>query len=218
MPTSVGPNIVESGLVLSLDAGDKNSYSGSGTTWNDLSGSGVNGTLVNGPTFNSANGGSIVFDGVNDYVNCSSGITTTATITVSAWVRLSVNNTNQHIVDSSGNTWHLAVLSTGIAYFWDGLTYHTSGNILNTNTWYMVTGIKTPTTNDVYINGILSSTLNSTRSVPTNNLNLARWQGESGTPSRYFNGNISSTQIYNRTLSATEVLQNYNATKTRFNL
>ena len=61
------PRIVTSGLVLALDAADRNSYPGSGTTWTDLSGNANNGTLTNGPTFNSANGGSIVFDGTNDF-------------------------------------------------------------------------------------------------------------------------------------------------------
>jgi hypothetical protein len=64
-----GPNIVTDGLVLYLDAANQKSYPGTGTTWNDLSGNGNNGTLVNGPTFNSDNNGSIVFDGVDDYVN-----------------------------------------------------------------------------------------------------------------------------------------------------
>jgi len=70
MSYSNGPTIVTDGLVLALDAADKNSYPGSGTTWNDLAGSN-NGTLTNGPTFDSGNGGSIVFDGVDDYVNLS---------------------------------------------------------------------------------------------------------------------------------------------------
>jgi hypothetical protein len=61
--------IVQSGLVLNLDAGVSSSYPGSGTTWTDLSGNGNTGTLTNGPTYNSANGGSLVFDGVDDYVN-----------------------------------------------------------------------------------------------------------------------------------------------------
>jgi len=64
-----GPKIVTSGLVLALDAGNTKSYPGSGTVWTDLSGNGNTGTLTNGPTFNSSNGGSIVFDGVDDFVN-----------------------------------------------------------------------------------------------------------------------------------------------------
>jgi len=60
--------IIQNGLVLNLDAGASTSYPGSGTTWTDLSGNSNNGTLTNGPTYSSSNGGSIVFDGSNDYV------------------------------------------------------------------------------------------------------------------------------------------------------
>jgi hypothetical protein len=62
-----GPKIVTDGLVLCLDAANRKSYPGTGTAWNDLSGNGNNGTLVNGPTFSSANGGNLSFDGTNDY-------------------------------------------------------------------------------------------------------------------------------------------------------
>ena len=72
MGAAAGPNVVEDGLVLALDAGNTKSYPGSGTTWTDLSGKDNNGTLTDGPTFNSANGGSIVFDGTNDQINCGS--------------------------------------------------------------------------------------------------------------------------------------------------
>jgi hypothetical protein len=215
-----GPgNIVTNGLVLYLDAANYQSYVSGSTTWRDLSSSNLSGSLINGPTYNSGNAGSIVFDGVDDYVNCGSGISTTTTITVNAWVKLSINNNYQHIVDSSGNTWHLAVLNNGRAYFWDGNVYHTAGGILSTNTWYMVTGVKTLITNDIYINGTINNSLNSTSSINTNTVNLSRWQGNLDNPiSRYLNGNIATTQIYNRALTASEVLQNYNATKGRFGL
>ena len=62
------PRIVTNGLVLCLDAGSRKSYGGTGNVWRDLAGSN-NGTLTNGPTFSSANGGSIAFDGTNDYVS-----------------------------------------------------------------------------------------------------------------------------------------------------
>ncbi len=217
MAFNYSPKIVTDGLVLYLDTANQYSYVSGSTSWNDISRGGNNGTLVNGPTYNSANGGSIVFDGVDDYVNCGSGVITTTTITVNAWIKLNINNDYQHVVDSSSNTWHLAILNNGKAYFYDGSTYHTSGSTLNTNMWYMITGVKTLTTNNIYVNGILSDSLLSSNPVPTNTLNLARWQGTIP-PSRYLNGNIPSVQIYNRALSATEVLQNYNATKTRFGL
>ena len=65
------PRTITDGLVLCLDAANRKSYPGSGTTWTDLSGRGNTGTLTNGPTYSSANGGSIVFDGTDDIVNTS---------------------------------------------------------------------------------------------------------------------------------------------------
>ena len=68
MAFNFSPKIVTNGLVLALDAANTKSYPGSGTVWSDLTPNGNNGALTNGPTFNSANGGSIVFDGTNDYL------------------------------------------------------------------------------------------------------------------------------------------------------
>ena len=210
-------NLVTNGLVLDLDAAKLDSYPGSGTTWRDISGNGNNGTLTNGPTFSGiGKQAAIVFDGVDDIVNCGSGITTTTTITVNAWVKLNVNNIFQHIVDSANNTWHLAVLNSGNIYFFDGNVYHTAGGVLNTNTWYMVTGIKTLTTNDVYINGTLSNSLSSSTSITTNNVWIGLWQPPS--TGRALNGRVGSTQIYNRVLSAAEITQNFNALRGRYGI
>ena len=79
MPTSAGPNIIETGLVLALDAADRNSYTSGSASWFDLSGGSNTGTLTNGPTFNVANGGGIQFDGVNDYISASTSISTNNT-------------------------------------------------------------------------------------------------------------------------------------------
>ena len=91
MAFSRGPNILRDGLVLTYDAASKRSYPGSGTTWFDLISSN-NGTLTGGPTFDSGNGGSIVFDGTDDYVNgpaTNSVIgNNRATLTLSAWVKI----------------------------------------------------------------------------------------------------------------------------------
>jgi hypothetical protein len=214
MATAYSPLVVTDGLVMYLDAGNTKSYPGSGTTWTDISRNGNNGTLTNGPTFNSANGGSIVFDGADDYVNCGSGMSATGKITVSTWVKFNTVSIFQHIVDSSSNTWHLAMLGN-IPYFWNGSTYHQTGTALSTNTWYMVTGVQ-GTTLDVYVNGILSNSLESNINITTNNVWLGLWQPPGG--GRALSGNIATTQIYSRALSQTEILQNYNATKTRFGL
>lgn len=88
MAFNFSPKIVTNGLVLYLDAANTRSYAGSGTVWNDLSRSGNNGTLVNGPTFNSGNGGSIVFDGTNDFVSVSDNSTINGTSqTISVWFK-----------------------------------------------------------------------------------------------------------------------------------
>ena len=84
-----GPEIIEDGLVICLDAGNPRSYPGTGTTWTDLSGNGNNGTLVNGPTYSGSNGGSIVFDGVNDGVQLPHNsywvITPTSSYSLCCW-------------------------------------------------------------------------------------------------------------------------------------
>ena len=206
-------NIVKSNLKLYVDAGRFDSYIGSGTTWSDLSGNNNNGTLVNGTGYNSSGVGSMVFDGSDDYVNCGNGITTTTQITVSAWVKLNVNNIFQHIVDSANNTWHLAMLNQRL-YFWDNNVYHTNGPILSTGKWYHVVGVKTATTNDIYVNGILGSSLDSNVSIPTNNVWIGRWQPPGD--GRIFNGNISNVQIYDTALTPQQILQNFNAQKYRF--
>lgn len=79
--------IVTDGLVLALDAADTNSYTSGSTTWRDMSGNGNNSTLTNGPTFDSGNGGSIVFDRVDDYANFYAPNLTTTT-TVEMWTKI----------------------------------------------------------------------------------------------------------------------------------
>ena len=93
MAINVRPSIVTSGLVLNLDAANMKSYPRSGTTWRDLSGLGNNGTLTNGPTFNSQNGGSIVFDGVDDYasINNTIGNFGTSDFTINFFFKLCLN-------------------------------------------------------------------------------------------------------------------------------
>jgi len=205
--------MVTSNLVLNLDAGNPNSYNGSGTTWTDLSGLNNNGTLVNGPTYSSANGGSIVFDGLNDYVNCGNPSISIGKITVNAWVKITTGSVFQHIVDSGSDSWHLAILNDNRPYFYNGSTYHTAASIISVGQWYMLTGVQ-GTTLDIYINGVLSQSIASNVNVTTNNLNLGRWQ--SGT--RPLNGNIAQASIYNKALTASEVAQNFNATKSRYGL
>jgi hypothetical protein len=154
----------------------------------------------------------MTFDGTDDYVNCGNISTQSGKITVNALVRLNTVSTFQHIVDSSSNSWHLAMLGN-IPYFWNGTTYHQTGIALSAGIWYMITGVQGITL-DIYVNGQLSNSLNSDISITTNNVWIGAWQ--SGT--RPLNGNVAAIQIYNRALTASEIQQNFNAVRGRYGI
>ena len=208
-------DLVTDGLVLNLDAGDPRSYPGSGSTWTDLSGNGNSGTFgasTAAPTYNNANGGSLVFDGTNDYVSLGTPSIGTGKITVSAWIKITTGGIYQHIVDNQSSEWHLAILNDNRPYFFNGVVNHNSTPQLSTGVWYMITGVQ-GITNDLYVNGVLAQSIESNVNITTNTPHIGRWYNG---PSRYFNGNISNVSIYNRALSAAEIAQNYDALKVRY--
>jgi hypothetical protein len=248
-----GPNIVRDGLVLYLDAGSPNSYQGIGTIWKDISKVNQNnGTLINGPTFNSGNNGSIVFDGTNDYVNLgdsdlfsfTSGGGVDLPFTIGCWVRLNAYGSgaalyfillskSRYLLPGGwtrewifGHTNSSGILVTLFVNDFNSIG-KTVGSPLSLNTWnYCVctyNGNETVGGLSIYINGILQSTSNITAGTYTGMSNttvpveIGR-QNNTGGDSGYLNGNISSVQLYNRALTPSEVLQNYNATKGRFGL
>jgi hypothetical protein len=227
MAFNYSPKIIQDGLVLYLDAANTKSYPTTGTTWTDLSRSGNNGTLINGPTFNSANGGSIVFDGSNDYIKPPNSTTLQLTnFTLSSWVRINVQNINQYIIDTSTNGsfgfgYSYRIKTDNKIRFWayNANNALDSTTTISPNIWYniLVTYNNTSKIQSIYINGVfnVSNTHNSGFVVSTvTNLRI----GGSLVLGGYINGNIAQTQIYNRALSASEILQNYNATKSRFGL
>jgi hypothetical protein len=225
-------NIVTDGLVFNLDCSQKNSYPGSGSTWYDLSGNGVNGTLTNGPTYNSSNGGSILFDGANDVVDCGNNPTLRPTVfTQTSWIYNTQSGGQQGIFGSyyeprvSG--FFVSLLdnkprfvigtNTGAGI---GLYTEISGSIINQNTWCQVTISYDGTTMKIYKNGVLdaSSTWTSGIGYDINNkVAIGAVMISSGFVIP-FKGNISNCLLYNRTLSQTEITQNYNAQKTKFGL
>ena len=222
---SSGP-LITSGLVLNLDASNAASYPGSGTTWTDLSSSSNSGTLTNGPTYSSSNGGSIVFDGSNDIVSSfSTQISGTGSKTISSWIKL--NTTSRAGI---AGTRSLAEWGWGFTANRSGVGtldfYDTRGSSLSaaaglgTNIWYHVT----VTYDDsrmvtLYVNGsqvAISST-------PFAALNASSFTGVIGNEDEYtnpfyhpFRGSIAQVAIYNRALTAVEVLENYNALRPRF--
>jgi hypothetical protein len=239
MSVKGGPNTVTNGLVLELDAGNIKSYQSGSTTWFDKSGFANNGTLVNGPTFNSGSNGSIVFDGVDDYIQLVNSTTykTQFPLTVSTWVNVQTlanygvlirtdNTSDAHwgVALIVGNSYELAIsYGNGTSNDSNGRrTYATSTSLINTNTWYnCVTVLPDSLTCNGYINGSAVSM----PYVSGNATTLVYGSGggtmgfRTDTPgASYFKGNISQTQVYNRALSADEVLQNYNATKGRFGI
>jgi hypothetical protein len=231
MSVNGGPNISENGLIFSLDAADRTSYPGTGTAWNDLVGNN-NSTLTNGPTFNSGNKGSIVFDGTNDYVNCGSSVGGGyINITACIWVYPQRNDNYyfaRYILGSNG--WIItSVLVGGNRVFTvDGREQGGGGNyfqILTTtsfptnNIWYHLCYTKNANNWRLYVNGNLEANSNvGTGTIPfssagSDTLDIGGLSGDI-----YCQGRISNAQIYNRALSAQEILQNYNNTKSRFGL
>jgi hypothetical protein len=227
--------IVTNGLVLDLDAAKRDSYPGFGTTWNDISGNRNNGTLTNGPTFNSGNGGSIVFDGVNDYSG-SPSINTGQNITVSAWIYPTILGTTRRAVvansydfASSRNGWNLSTAGadTNNTFFFsvgqDNAYRVAAANTLSPNTWAYILVICANGGGNIvlYKNGVAISSYvaqllsSGTMTYTANQLNIGYRYSNQTDP---YTGNIANVQIYNRVLSDTEILQNYNATKGRYGL
>ena len=230
------PNIVTDGLVFAVDAANKKSYPGSGTTWKDLSGYGNDGTLVNGPTFDSGNGGSIVFDGTDDYVNCGnqSNLNNTLNISACAWVypiSNQVNNVNniinRYFNSTSHNGWQLnfyeSETTSDLSFGFGGRENNTLFIMVSSeysysyNNWYFVCGTKQGDTWNIYVNGLLQNSQNvGDGSIVFGNNTM--YLGGFPHFDYYTNNKISYTHIYNRALSDTEITQNYNALKSRFEL
>jgi len=229
MAFNYSPKVVTDGLVMYLDAGNNRSYASGSTSWLDLSRGENNGSLVNGPTFSSANGGSIVFDGTNDYVS-TSGISTSFTeFAIETWIYVSQPQPNEYssIVFSrggggivtglhflgnayGGNGYKLSYTYNGSGYTWTGPPS------ISQVGWTSVSLVFVGSSAIFYINGVYAAA--NFQALSTTNLSVLNIGRDSSAFSRYFKGSIGTVKIYNRALSAQEVLQNYNALKGRFNL
>ena len=225
MSCAAGPDIKEDGLVLALDAGNSKSYPGSGTTWTDMSTNGNTGTLVNGVGYSGSNGGALVFDGVDDYVSVSS--ISFSTFTYQGWV---YNTPSGSAGDfgyfHTGGTFGLAISEggnhgegggsiTGDFYYYNSSNAVVLNYNLSPNVWVNVASVinGSSKTLQLYINGSLQSTTNVTNT-QSSITEFGRYSGNA----HYFNGRVSNTSIYNRALTAAEVQQNFNATRSRFSI
>jgi hypothetical protein len=212
-----GPNIVTEGLVLALDAGNKKSYPGSGTTWYDLSGQGNNGTLQNGPTFDSGNGGSLVFDGVNDYVIFSEIELTNWTISYWFYHTGTSNEMTVGKFNTTNNRFYHR--DTGVSY---KLRVHNNDNV---SVGDMIIGDKREQWTHLAYSmktGQIKGWVNGNLELDTTTTNtpnfLFNTVGLPYTSTYYWKGRIGPLTIHTRQLTTQEVQQNYNATKSRFGL
>jgi hypothetical protein len=221
------PAIVTDGLVLNLDAGFTPSYPTINTTWYDVSSGVNNGTLTNGPTYSSANGGSIVFDGSNDYVDFFAPNLGTTT-TVEMWCKVNAINSGMmmgwQLYDvyaayssmgyntANSDVYGLTssqVTSLGLVGNWVQYIFEMKSDVSYVN-------------NKIYINGVSQtlSQITSTENVGARTFNggYGRISGWRQSTNYVMNMLCNSFRIYNRALTASEVLQNYNAQKSRFGL
>jgi len=223
-------NFVTNGLTLYYNFGDSLSYPGSGTTVNDLSPNAYTGTLVNGPIFSSSNGGLLIFDGSNDYINTNNSLASES-FTLNTWFKTSNVSIPRMLISkevNGGVPWNYRMYldtSTGyligdIAQIGHSVSIGYSQNLAN-DSWYCTTFSRDATTNKLklYINGILVNKMADglTGSI-INSQNV--WIGSSALVggSYPFSGSIGSVFIYNRALTNNEVFSNFMATKTRFGL
>ena len=214
-------NIVTNGLILNLDGSWPNSYSGT-STWFDLSGQGNNGTLTNGPTLNTSNGGSIQFDGANDYIGLPNGLLSgTGNFTINQWIKCD----SSELGGTTFGNYPSGDLQMFFGYNYIGLWLSNNSTYLGTSPWnsvlpefttnpVMITAVRSGSTTYFYINGVLQKTGSSSATIGSSSA-LFRI-GTNTSNSEQYTGNIGVTQVYNRALSPAEIMQNFYAQGYRF--
>ena len=224
MGASAGPDVIDTGLVLALDAGDTNSYSGSGSAWYDISSSQSSGNIESDPTFSSNNGGYFDFDGIDDVIDFrfdqNGPDLTLSTITVSAWV----NFDSATWVMGNGAQFRIRLNGTAIGFWIRELSAGSANELtspsstMSTGEWGNIVGTYDGTNQKIYHNGVEVASTNpglGFLDAGSNNLTI----GESYYGSNeFFNGKLSATSIYNRALTPQEIQQNYNALRGRFGI
>jgi len=238
----LGLGIVTDGLVLNLDAGTPLSYPGTGTTWTDLSGNGKTGTLTNGPTYNSSNGGSIVFDRENDYVVLTNSYsspslpTGSSARTVISCFKTGASfsgQTYEHILHYGftdyDSAYGIALLNISGSFYisnhtWAGTSYFTNFPVSTNTIYYVATTYNNSSTprNTFFVNGTFGTTGFAQGRTADYVINTGTafqlYLGARIAVAELFGGNIYFAQVYNRALTAAEVSQNYNAFRGRYGL
>ena len=228
MACSGGPDAINTNLVLALDAANKVSYSGTGTNWYDLSGTITSGSLKNSPTFSNANVGTIVFDGTDDNVQLGNASTflPTSAITINCWAKTNVVQVYKKIfvtvtagtqaitgvyfsLGPSPYNYYLGIITNNGSQFAGSNTDPSTSAFSNFCGTYDGANIR------LYLNGTLLATQAHTGTIINTGIGRISGYDNGG---EIWDGRVASFSIYNRALSASEILQNYNVTKTRFGL
>ena len=224
--------IVTNGLVLCLDAADKKSYPGTGTVWTDRSGRGNHGNLAGGPTYSSSNGGSLSFDGVNDYADLS--LTSnlqfgTQDFSIEYYVNSVSQSSSFPSLFTNYNGWGSGAVFIGVSHqnylnkysFWiDGQSIgsRTETNI-SYNKWEHLVAMRDNGICKIYLNGSQNGTTIDATGIVLNGRNSSIIRiGSVQEASVLYNGKIARMSIYNRALTPQEIQQNFNATRGRFGI
>ena len=226
------PPIVTNGLVLHLDAANIRSYPKSGVTWTDLSGNSINGTLTNSPTFNSNDGGSLVLNGTNQYIDFGNNTLGVELQDKSAcaWIYQTTTPTGVGgIIDKDFETsstvyggWGFWITAANKMSLWvhGNKDLIDTGKSITNNAWQHVAASYNYGSKSVsfYLNGVFNSTVTDATIVEKVSNTTSLKIGAIRTGSNFYTGRVANVLIYNRRLSAVEIAQNYNAQKSRFNL
>lgn len=227
-----GTNIITDNLQFYIDAGDKNSYPGSGTAWDDLTTGNFDLTLQNGPTFDSGNGGSIVFDGTNDNAYRANALNVGQSFTLFAWINPDLVGTTRRMIFqtsypySTGVGWgfFVGIGSAANAMFLslgaDTQYRASSANVISLNTWQLITAKRNGSAGSIqlYKNGVettYSATVGTVTTIAYTNNNTYVGYRQGAVPDPY-DGKIAQVMAYNRNLSNQEILNNFNATRGRY--
>ena len=228
---TVGNNL-DWGLISNLDVSNSASYPGSGLGWNDISGGGHNGSLVNNVTYSAGNSGVLSFGGGNDYVTVPGPIiNTSGNFTAEGWASLSTFVTNggegaSIIIGNYNGNWKgyiLGVGTSGNPLFRIGRqstssdSWSVSPTTITTNTWHHIVGVYDGTGAKIYVDGVLK---NSTTYSPIEPevANTRVGGGQWNAPRASLTGQIGELRLYNRALSGSDISQRFNDTKSRYGL